>query len=123
MRLPDPMLARPGSLPLGSATATRSSGTGFRAIACTENGLRVRSRRGWDMTALLPELAKLPSGLSLDGELVAPCSDDLRLIPLVSAHPPPGKNAPMEFAGTLWQHLDGSACSILQRSTAGLEGG
>ena len=26
---------------------------------------------GWDMTALLPELAALPPGLVLDGELVA----------------------------------------------------
>jgi ATP-dependent DNA ligase len=31
----------------------------------------VKSRRGWDMTALLPELESLPRGLILDGELVA----------------------------------------------------
>jgi bifunctional non-homologous end joining protein LigD len=31
----------------------------------------VRSRRGWNMTTVLPELRALPSGLLLDGELVA----------------------------------------------------
>ena len=31
----------------------------------------MRSRRGWSMTELLPELAALPPGLVLDGELVA----------------------------------------------------
>jgi ATP dependent DNA ligase-like protein len=72
MRLPDPMLARPASLPLGSGYSYEVKWDGFRAIVSTESGLRVRSRRGWDMTALLPELAKLPSGLVLDGELVAP---------------------------------------------------
>jgi bifunctional non-homologous end joining protein LigD len=30
-----------------------------------------RSRRGWEMTKLLPELATLPQNLVLDGELVA----------------------------------------------------
>ena len=44
---------------------------GFRAIVATEEGLRVRSRRGWDMTELLPELADLPPRLVLDGELIA----------------------------------------------------
>ena len=31
----------------------------------------MRSRRGWNMTELLPELEALPKGLVLDGELVA----------------------------------------------------
>ena len=44
---------------------------GFRGLVSTEDGLRVRSRRGWNMTELLPELAALPPGLLLDGELVA----------------------------------------------------
>jgi bifunctional non-homologous end joining protein LigD len=44
---------------------------GFRAIVSTENGLEVRSRRNWNMTARVPELRKLPRGLLLDGELVA----------------------------------------------------
>jgi hypothetical protein len=35
------------------------------------DGLRIRSRRGWDMSGLLPELSELPRGLVLDGELVA----------------------------------------------------
>jgi bifunctional non-homologous end joining protein LigD len=48
--------------------ARRSS---FRAVVSTEDGLGVRSRRGWNMTAVLPELRSLPAGLVLDGELVA----------------------------------------------------
>jgi hypothetical protein len=43
---------------------------GFRAIVSTENGLRVRSRRGWRMESMLPELGNLPLGVVLDGELV-----------------------------------------------------
>jgi hypothetical protein len=36
---------------------------GFRAIISTEDGLRVRSRRGWNMTpVLLPELRNPPTG-------------------------------------------------------------
>jgi ATP-dependent DNA ligase len=44
---------------------------GFRAIVSTERGLRIRSRRGWNMAALLPELRYVPPGPLLDGELVA----------------------------------------------------
>jgi len=44
---------------------------GFRAIVSTEDGLRVRSRRGWNMSERVPELSTLPKGLVLDGELVA----------------------------------------------------
>lgn len=46
---------------------------GFRCLVCTHDGrFRARSRRGWDMTARLPEFARLlPADLQLDGELVA----------------------------------------------------
>jgi bifunctional non-homologous end joining protein LigD len=44
---------------------------GFRALVSTEDGLAVRSRRGRNMTPVLPELRTLPKGLVLDGELVA----------------------------------------------------
>src|ERR1051326_7051132 len=71
LRLPDPMLSKPGSLPLGPSYAFEVKFDGFRAIVDTHDGLRVRSRRGWNMTGLLPELAELPAGLTLDGELVA----------------------------------------------------
>ena len=71
LRLPDPMLARSGDLPSGPAWSFELKWDGFRAIVSTEGGLRVRSRRGWDMTSALPELRKLPPGLVLDGELVA----------------------------------------------------
>jgi bifunctional non-homologous end joining protein LigD len=71
MRLPDPMLARPGPLPSGSGWSFELKWDGFRAMVSTEDGLRVRSRRGWKLTPVLPEPRNLPAGLVLDGELVA----------------------------------------------------
>jgi ATP-dependent DNA ligase len=44
---------------------------GRRAIVAPEDGLNVRSRRGWNMAGLVPELARLPAGFVVDGELVA----------------------------------------------------
>jgi bifunctional non-homologous end joining protein LigD len=58
-------------LPSGSEWSFELKWDGFRAIVSTEDGLRVRSRRGWSMAELLPELRGLPTGLVLDGELVA----------------------------------------------------
>jgi bifunctional non-homologous end joining protein LigD len=75
---------RPASLPLGSGYSYEVKWDGFRAIMSTEEGLRVRSRRGWDMMPLLPELAKLPSGLVLDGELVAPDEEGRPSFPRLS---------------------------------------
>ena len=65
------MLSRPGPLPSGSGWSFEVKWDGFRALVSTEDSLRVRSRRGWNTTELLPELAALPTGLLLDGELVA----------------------------------------------------
>jgi bifunctional non-homologous end joining protein LigD len=65
------MLSRPGPLPSSSGWSFELKWDGFRAIVSTEEGLYVRSRRGWDMTTVLPELRGLPAGLVLDGELVA----------------------------------------------------
>jgi bifunctional non-homologous end joining protein LigD len=65
------MLARPGPLPSGSGWSFELKWDGFRAIVSTEDELRVRSRRGSNMTPVLPELRNLPAGLVLDGELVA----------------------------------------------------
>ena len=71
LRLPDPMLSSPGRLPVDSGWSYEVKWDGFRAVVSTEDGLRVRSRRGWRMTSRLPELEGLPKGLVLDGELVA----------------------------------------------------
>src|SRR5262249_37375103 len=60
LRPPEPMLARPGLLPTGPAWSFELKWDGFRALVSTEDGLRVRSRRGWNMTPCLPELRKLP---------------------------------------------------------------
>ena len=65
------MLSHPGPLPSGSGWSFELKWDGFRALVSTEEGLEVRSRRGWNMTPVLPELRRLPAGLVLDGELVA----------------------------------------------------
>ena len=65
------MLAKPGPLPTGPGWSYEVKWDGFRALVSTVDGLKVRSRRGWNMTEALPELRGLPEGLVLDGELVA----------------------------------------------------
>ncbi len=70
LRLPQPMLARSGAIPSGDY-AFELKWDGFRAIVGRNGGFGVRSRRGWDMTKLLPEFADLPASGIFDGELVA----------------------------------------------------
>ena len=59
------MLARPDRLPHGDYSF-EVKWDGFRAIVSTENGLVVRSRRGWSMSERLPELVGLPTGLKIN---------------------------------------------------------
>jgi bifunctional non-homologous end joining protein LigD len=54
------MLARSGRMPTRGDWSYEVKWDGFRAVVSTEHRFRVRSRRGWDMTLLLPELAALP---------------------------------------------------------------
>jgi bifunctional non-homologous end joining protein LigD len=65
------MLARSGRLPTSGGYSFEVKWDGFRAIMSTEGPLRVRSRRGWDMTPHVGFLAQLPVAAVLDGELVA----------------------------------------------------
>src|SRR5215210_8954378 len=66
------MLARADEIPRGPGWVFEPKLDGFRCLVCTHDGLRARSRRGWDMTPLLGELtAALPQDVQLDGELVA----------------------------------------------------
>ena len=81
MRLPEPMLAKSGPLPDGPEWRFELKLDGFRAIVSTTGGLCVRSRRGWNMTALVPELADLPPRLTLEVELVAFGEDKLPSFP------------------------------------------
>jgi len=60
LRLPDPMLSSRASAS-GSGSSFELKWDGFRAIVSTEDGLAVRSRRGWNMTPGLPELRALPA--------------------------------------------------------------
>jgi bifunctional non-homologous end joining protein LigD len=77
------MLARSGPLPTRGDWAYEVKWDGFRALVSTESGLRVRSRRGWNMTPLLPELADIPVKATLDCELVAFGPDGAPDFPLV----------------------------------------
>src|SRR4051812_3449449 len=77
------MLARSGSLPSHGTYSYEVKWDGFRAIVSTESGLRIRSRRGWDMTELLPELASFPAFGTFDGELVAFDANGVPDFPLV----------------------------------------
>src|SRR5262245_38937467 len=65
------MLARSSRLPTSGDFAYEVKWDGFRAVGCTEGPLRVRSRRGWDMTERVGFLAELPARGTFDGELVA----------------------------------------------------
>ena len=81
--LPEPMLARSGRLPASGAYAYEVKWDGFRAIVSTEGRLRVRSRRGWNMTDRARFLAELPVSAVLDGELVALDSEGKPDFPLI----------------------------------------
>jgi ATP-dependent DNA ligase len=65
------MLARSGRLPTNGDYAYEVKWDGFRTIVSTEDALRVRSRRGWDMAERLGFLEDLPARGVFDGELVA----------------------------------------------------
>lgn len=58
--LPEPMLARSGRMPTGGNYSFEVKWDGFRAVS-TEGPLRVRSRRGWDMTEHVMFLAHRPA--------------------------------------------------------------
>jgi bifunctional non-homologous end joining protein LigD len=77
------MLARSGSTPTRGDWAYEVKWDGFRAIVSTDGRYVVRSRRGWDMADLVPELAALPVFATLDGELCAFGPDGSPDFPLI----------------------------------------
>ena len=54
------MLARAGEIPRGRGWTFEPKLDGFRCLVCTHASFLARSRRGWDMTHLLPEFRPLP---------------------------------------------------------------
>ena len=89
LRLPEAMLARAGEGPRGSGWVFEPKLDGFRCLVCTHGDrLRTRSRRGWDMSPLLPELGSLPENLQLDGEIVALDENGLPDFHRLSSHSP-----------------------------------
>jgi bifunctional non-homologous end joining protein LigD len=73
LRLPEPMFTKAGPVPAVDGWLFEPKLDGFRCLVCTHGGrFRARSRRGWDMSSAVPELAqRLPADVQLDGELVA----------------------------------------------------
>jgi ATP-dependent DNA ligase len=49
------MLARSGPLPTRAGYAFEVKWDGFRGLLSTEGTLRIRSRRAWELTPLIPE--------------------------------------------------------------------
>jgi bifunctional non-homologous end joining protein LigD len=68
---------------MGQSWAYEIKWDGFRALVSTEGPLRVRSRRGWDMTPFVAFLDELPVRAVLDGEIVAFDGDGKPDFPLV----------------------------------------
>lgn len=114
--LPAAMLARPGDLPLRGC-AYEVKWDGFRALVSTEDGLDVRSRRGWAMAELVPELGALPASLVLDGELVAFGEDGRPSFPLLSSRVLHGKRTiPVKFV--VFDVLRVDRLSVMENSYA-----
>lgn len=75
------MLLRSAPLPSRGGYMFEPKWDGFRALVSTVDGLTVRSRRRWDMSHLVPELAGLPPGRVYDGELISFGDDGLPSFP------------------------------------------
>ena len=58
-----------GRLPTSGDYAFEPKWDGFRALVSRSGELRVKSRRGWDMTSLVPELEALPDGLKVQHQV------------------------------------------------------
>ena len=87
MRLPEPMLLRAGKIPSGGRWIFELKWDGFRGLVRTGPAFTVRSRRGWQMTQLLPELALIAAVSHPVNEIAH------RLLPrhpAIVTHPRPG---------------------------------
>ena len=87
---------------------------GFRAIVSTEEGFRVRRRRGWRMETLIPELGRDDVCGIFDGELLA-FREGLPHFPLVTARMLHGKReVPVAYAVFDVLALDGEQTTELR---------
>jgi bifunctional non-homologous end joining protein LigD len=111
---PELMLARSGPLPKDDSWSFELKWDGFRAVVSTEDGLCVRSRRGWDMTDLLPELGASRPGLLLDGELVAFDEDGLPSFPLLCERMLHRSSRPIPFAYMVFDVLSVDGESVMR---------
>jgi bifunctional non-homologous end joining protein LigD len=90
---------------------------GLRAVVSTEDGWRVRSRRGWNMASLIPELARDDIRGIFDGELIA-IDDGAPSFPLLSKRVLHGhRHIPVAYAVFDVLRLEGSSTMELRYST------
>ena len=82
---------------MGQSWAYEVKWDGFRALVSTEGPLRVRSRRGWNMTPFVAFLEELPVRAVLDGEIVAFDGDGKPDFPLVRRGAAPRLVDPADF--------------------------
>jgi bifunctional non-homologous end joining protein LigD len=75
------MLLRSARLPTSGDYSFEPRWDGFRCLVSRNGSVRARSRRGWDMTSLVPELVDRPDGVIVDGELVSFGDDGLPSFP------------------------------------------
>jgi bifunctional non-homologous end joining protein LigD len=75
------MLLRSARLPTSGDYSFEPKWDGFRCLVSRNGSVRARSRRGWDMTSLVPELVDRPDGVIVDGELVSFGDDGLPSFP------------------------------------------
>jgi hypothetical protein len=114
LRLPEPMLAKPGPIPVAKGWLFEPKMDGFRCLVFTHGGrFLARSRRGWEMTERLPELGSLlPADVQLDGELVARDADGRPDFPPPQPPGPSRSRATPRFA----EEFARATCSAAPRS-------
>jgi hypothetical protein len=75
------MLSQSGPLPKRSGFGFEVKWDGVRAVVGLNGELRVRSRRGWNMTELVPELAAIPAHVVLEASWSPSTTTVLRTSP------------------------------------------
>jgi len=114
------MLARSGLLPLEPGWVYELKLDRFRAIVRAGDRLEVRSRRGWNMTRHLTELACLEVDAVLDGELVALGEDGWPSFPLLCRRMLQGdRSVRGVFVAFDLLELDGQRVTLLPLSERG----
>jgi bifunctional non-homologous end joining protein LigD len=113
----EPMLATNRQLREGHRWAIEPKLDGWRALVYIDGGVRVRTRRGKDVTASLPDLAgfaeQVPDGTVLDGELIAEAGRSSDFYAVMPAMVTRRRRAPLAFVAFDVPHLAGESTTSL----------